>query len=445
MAKNRLIISVLATILSILSCSFPGEPTADPLVEQATDLAATLASVVDATATAANFTPPPTIAPTQVTEVPRVFQLVYTDQGNVWIAEGENPPAQLTFGGGVERILLSPDGTRLIFTRRNSPDERLELRMFRLESGEDVPVLSADEVANLHPLPEGVVRFEIGMMAFQPFTHSLFFNTTMIFDGPGINRTDDIFRLDVDGGDVAEFLPPGEGGDFQFSPDGSHLIVIRPETIDLIDSDGGNRISDIISYDPVTTYSEFRYYAQPVWAPDSSTFGVAIPSAEPLGEDVYGTVWTVAADGGPAQNHGRIDGDFYFTQVFSAPSLSPNLDQVAFTRESGEGRALYLAQLDGNNQIFVESDVITWENWSPDGGHFAFTRTQPTEVVIAKADGGIRVELLAIDLRWISAEKFAFTWGVPGDWALRTGDLDGIIHTLANPTSDFVDYDFLRE
>lgn len=444
MAKNRLFISTLVTIISIIACSFPGEPTENPEDEVATSVAATLSSFVGATGTAEHTTPSPTIPPTEIATVPPVFQLVYTDDGNVWIAEKENPPAQLTFEGGVERVLLSSDGTRLVYTRRASPEGGIELRLFKLDSGEDLVLLSSEAFNNLHPLPENVLRLEIGMMSFQPSTHNLFFNTIKVFDAPGVNKTDDILALDVDSGEPTEFLSAGEGGDFTFSPDGSHLIVVRPESIDLIDSDGGNHMTDLISYSPVTTYSEFRYYAQPVWAPDSNTFGVAIPSSEPLGEEVFGNVWTVAADGGPAQNHGRIDGDFYFTQVFSAPTLSPNLDRVAFIRETDAEQTLYVANLDGSDPILVETNVITWENWSPNGGHFAFTHAQPTTVIIATSDGGIRLELPAIDLRWISEDEFAFTWGVPGDWELQTGNLEGDIQPLSTATGETIQFDFPR-
>jgi hypothetical protein len=235
------------------------------------------------------------------------------------------------------------------------------------------------------------------------------------------------------------------GGDFHFSPDGSRIIIVRPENIDLINSDGSGHIVDLLPYLPVTTYAEFRYYAQPVWALDSSAFGVAISSPEPLGEDIFGTVWTVPAAGGPVNEMGAIAGDFYFTQVFTAASISPNLNRVAFIRESDGQRGLYLANLDGSDEILVDTGVISWQGWSPDGAHFAYSQTQPTNIVIATSAGVTSIEVPAIDLRWISGEEFAFMWGTRGDWTLKIGTLDGFINILANPDGDFVSYDFIEE
>ena len=51
-------------------------------------------------------------------------------------------------------------------------------------------------------------------------------------------------------------------------------------TIRLVNADGSER-REAFTYTPVVTRSEFQYYAQPVWAPDSDCLRVAIPPADP--------------------------------------------------------------------------------------------------------------------------------------------------------------------
>jgi dipeptidyl aminopeptidase/acylaminoacyl peptidase len=445
MVNKRPILVAFGIAISILSCALPEQIGDNATDRIATEVAEQISDLQETHLPPANVTSIPTLDPTEEPVLPPPFRVVYTDGGNIWMIEEGNLPVQLTFDGGVERVLISPDGAKVVYTRGPSPEEGHELRTVNTDGSAEMQLLSFEQVANIHPLPDGVVRFEIGMMAFKPSTHILYFNTIEFFDGPGLLKSDDIYTLDVDSGDLAVFLPADSGGDFHFSPDGTQLIVVRPESIDLINADGSDHMVDLLIYPPVTTYSEFRYYAQPVWAIDSSVFGVAISSPEPLEEGIFGTISTVPAEGGLATERGIIEGDFYFTQVFSAASISPNLDRVAFIRESDGERRLYLANLDGSNVTLVDTGVITWESWSPDGEHFAFTQSQPTNVVITTPNGTKILEVPAIDFRWTSSDEFAFLWGTRGDWTLKTGTLDGFINILADPIGDFISFDFVGE
>ena len=56
---------------------------------------------------------------------------------------------------------------------------------------------------------------------------------------------------------------------------------------------GSNLQMDLVTFTPVITYSEYMYTPPPVWALDSSAYGVAIPSEDPLAPNPTGTVWII--------------------------------------------------------------------------------------------------------------------------------------------------------
>lgn len=228
-----------------------------------------------------------------------------------------------------------------------------------------------DELNGLYPMEAGMAGLEIGMLAFAYGTHDLLFNTFILFDGPGLIKNDDLLRFDTDAGELTTILSKGDGGDFAISPNGVQVAVVQPESIDLINSDGSNHYPDLLAYPPVMTYSEFQYYAQPVWAPDSGALGVAIPSPDPLAEEVFGSLWRIPLNGDRAINVGNVAGDFYFTQVFSDPGLSPTLERVVFFGDHlGDRRELQISNLDGSDDVGYSEGSINWQGWSPEGSRF---------------------------------------------------------------------------
>ena len=62
---------------------------------------------------------------------------------------------------------------------------------------------------------------------WMPGSHTLLFNTRLDFEeGLGLYLSDDLHALDVDSGTNQPLLPPGEGGDFYLSPDGSQVALV---------------------------------------------------------------------------------------------------------------------------------------------------------------------------------------------------------------------------
>jgi hypothetical protein len=99
----------------------------------------------------------------------------------------------------------------------------------------------------------------------------------------------------------------------------------------------------------VITYSEYRYYAEPVWAQDSSELRLALPPADPLAEARQPTaIWRIPANGEAAQQIGSVPAAPFFMQPVV---FSPDFSHLLYLAETGEPAQnlseLYIANGDG--------------------------------------------------------------------------------------------------
>ena len=79
-------------------------------------------------------------------------------------------------------------------------------------------------------------------------------------------------RSDGSAGMRNEVLSPESGGLFYFSPDGVQVALVQPDSISMAIADGSGLRERVLVYPRVITYSEYHYYASPVWAPGASHF-----------------------------------------------------------------------------------------------------------------------------------------------------------------------------
>lgn len=430
---------------TLLACAITEQVGEERPDEIATNVAGTLDAlgsnldtpVVEATS------PDPEISPTQDSIVESPRSIVFTDNQNLWVVELGSAPRQLTLDGEVDRVRISSDGIKIAFTKRSSFENSSELYAINSDGSDERPLLTRVDFNGLYPSPAGTEGFDLGHLSFRPGTHELFFNTLEVFEEIGFRKTDDLFMIDLDTHRLSAILPAGAGGDFVFSPDGNKVAIIRPDSISVVNGDGSDYLPEIFNYAPVITYSEFQYYAQPVWAEDSATIAIALPSEDPLANDVFGAVWQIPANGDPPISLGRIAGDFYFTQVFSNSSLSPHLNRVAFVREldpPNQGE-LYIANIDGSEEMLIETGAINWVGWAPDGRHFVYSVDDPTDLIIGVDGGEPLFTVEGLDLRWLSGDKYLLLSGSPGDWRLIEGRIDGSREVISNPGGDFIEYD----
>lgn len=426
--------------LAALACELGGG-TGEPK-----DVGQAVAATLTAIAQGSLATPTPTEAPAAPTSpappVP-VLRIVFTDGGNAWIIEGAHPPLQLTSSGLVENVRISDDGLRIAFTRRPAVDSPVELRAVHQDGTGEVVLLTPAQLDALYPLG-GALHNDISQFGFAPGTHNVMFNTRGTFEGPGLAKHDNLLVVDTDTGVFTEVFPPGSGGDFTPSPDGTRLAIIRPEAVDLANVDGTSHQVGLVTYAHIITYSEYLFYVRPVWRPDSAEVGVVIPSADPLAPPLSGTVWRIPAAGGAATSLPTISGQFFLFGVGFEPLLSPDLAHVAFTRETATPNVwdLVIAQADGTGEIPVATGDVQWAGWSPDGVHFVYSSGGPMNLQLGTVGGASVPLTVGTSLKWINATDYLYLSGSSGAWTLNHGTLGGATLPLASPAGVSVSFDW---
>ncbi len=128
-----------------------------------------------------------------------------------------------------------------------------------------------------------------------PGTHQLAYNTHQVFQGPGLSLLNDLNLVEADTLQKTNLLLSGWGGEFFYSPDGSQIAIVQPDKVILANADGSD-YRPVMNYPAVTTYSEYRYYASPVWAADGKSLRLALPPVDPLATPRQPTsLWRIAS------------------------------------------------------------------------------------------------------------------------------------------------------
>ncbi len=460
MSKSTFALSIAALIFTLSACSTPGSG-----LPESARLATAVAGTLD-TISKVNATPNPLLTPRKlgtgqpddsaaqsappadrVTALPTpsgVLRLAYTSAGNVWLIEGTDPPRQLSHTGHADQVLLSSDGAFVAYIHNDFESDAVELHVVKTDGSGDRVVLDQVDFDSLYPLEEAR-HFLPSQMAFLHGTHRLLFNTQAAFEGPGLIKNNDVFSIDLDTDSLERLLLPGSGGDFYPSPDGTKLAIIQPTHIGASDSDGLNLHAELLTFPAVTTYSEYSFYPEPVWSPDSSHFAVVIPSEDPLAPKPTSAVWILSADGSPPIQTALIEGQSFFPQAFGAPVIAPDLSTVAFMRagsEQYEGR-LVIAGEDGSGEIVYATGNLRWAGWSPDSSAFVYS-VGPMDLKLGKIGEPPQPLGNGMQFRWINSEDYLFLTGNRGDWTLMLGSVGAAAREIVRPVGEFIAYDFAQ-
>ena len=116
---------------------------------------------------------------------------------------------------------------------------------------------------------------------------------------------------------------------------------------------------------------------------------------------------------------------------------------MAFVRETGRPNQgeLYIANVDGSEEMLIEAGAINWVGWAPDGLHFVYSIDDPIDLIIGVDRGEPSFTVKGLDLRWLSGEEYLLLSGSPGDWRLIIGRIDGSENAISTPGGDFIDFD----
>ncbi len=343
------------------------------------------------------------------------LEVVFLKNGDLWYWT-PSETRRLTTTGNVFQPRLSPDGYWVAFLR---PVGNFQVELWAIDvQGKNERILVS--VDNLNIIGGGAR--DPNSLAIAPYdyewvpdSHVLAFNTQQILPGPGLFLLDDFHLVDADSQKLSMVLLAGWGGRFKISPDASKIALSTPTRVALANLDGSD-FWEAMHYKPVTTYSDYRYYAQPVWKSDSSGIWVAIPPEDPLTDPVDSTnLYEIML----TERAARLVNQIRAVSVLETPiAYSPDAKYLVYLQESGDPqkhlRELYIAKPDGSGAWMYQRDyLLKFVTWSVDARHFVYIVGENQSVWLGDIQAPAKEILTGItplaQIRWIDAENFLFT------------------------------------
>lgn len=286
--------------------------------------------------------------------------IAYISHGNAWVMRHESGQKRpLTVSGDLDGrgFALSPDGTRLLFSRTTGS----ALNSLWVVS----TVVVGDE-----PQPLGIegVRYA----EWSSDGHMIAYSTAEKTKGaPGWKARNDLWIASLEG-EKKEVLSPSSGGiygwwgtNFAWSPDGSLFAYADADEVGVIDASTGE-CSLLLSFPPYYTYAEWVWVPTLSWSPDSRFLVTTAHSNETF------DLWVLGV-GGKVKT--RLVPE---VGIWSSPRWSWG-DSILFGRaedtdSSQESRyLLYTVDRDGSNEErilpqgeegLVVEELTPW-TWSP--------------------------------------------------------------------------------
>jgi len=454
------LIPILLLILGLgLACNFPGA-VATPVIEDQPSQEPIATSEILA---AELPTVPGPLEPTledqsEATSSPEVVPLslsglkvVYIKDGDLWLWNS-GTSVQLTATGNNYNPRISADGQVIAFLRPVD-DFHLELWAINADGSNERRLVSVSDLDTIGAGVRDPNSVAINPYHYQwiPGSHKLAFNTHQVFEGPGLVLLEDLNVVDSDTLDLTHLLLHGWGGEFIYSPDGSKIAISTPTEIKLLDANGNN-YRQVLAYDPVITYSEYRFYAQPIWSEDGTYLRVAIPPADPLALPQRSTrLWTIKVN----ETQATQDGEVYAVPFFEqAATYSPDLARLIYLRETGQPsenlRELVIATFDGKGEwVYQKTALLRFESWSLDSNHFSFTIGEDQQGWL----GGLETPATMLnddpygiqDIRWINSDLFLFLRQGSGYFDLLVSAPDSKPELLDSVIGGRPVYDFIYQ
>jgi len=368
------------------------------------------------------------------------LRVAFISGGSPWLVAPPAPAYALSAQTGVDSVDISDDGQMVAYVRHDGFDHPAELRVVNYDGSGDRSLLTSAQVGALEPLPAGAAFIDLFQVKWIPGTHNLLVNTKVQYDGPGLGRSDDLFLINAETGVITTVFTAGNAGEVWPSPNGMKMVISRGTYLSLANIDGSGVIPNVVTFPSIITYSEYQYYPEPVWAADSSRFGVVIASEDPLAPATTGAIWLVNASTGAATLASTLNGNFFFPKGI----LSPALDRVSSARPTADPavKDLYVSALDGSMGLHLATGNAAVESFSPDGQYFCYYVDSGTNDWIGSLGGGtFAVPGGSMRLIWYNNTHFAYASGTVAAWTLKMGDTGGGSTVIASPAGDRTTFD----
>jgi hypothetical protein len=218
-------------------------------------------------------------------------------------------------------------------------------------------------------LPSGYKFIWAEFYDWMPNSHLLYFSTKTGISGPMTDIYEyDLFRANVDTGEVRQIIAPGSGGVPYFSTDGQTIALVQARAIYLA-NDVGSDVKKVLSFEPIYTGSEWIYLPVALPLPDGSGFKVAIsvhgPPAGPLQPPEF---WEISNNGQASLLY-----TFVNPESFGFRNLSPNGENIVYVKSKADQSSQICIHKNENTVDdcwFQQGKNGAFINWSPDSIHF---------------------------------------------------------------------------
>jgi len=290
----------------------------------------------------------------------------------VWDADSNAARELDTFAESatVQRINLSPDGTRLAIVWATIGDdgytpENHQLNIATLNPDDG---FSNERVINFNDLyPDNDSETVISQYDWADNT-TIYFSSgiaSQVYSRPN----NDLWRMNIDTGDITSIVPPRVSGNFVVNPYDDSVIMMTAGdyndeidgTIVLMEADGQSR--QLLSFPTVATASEYYFYPQINWL-DEQTIWMAIPDRDSIyqmGEEDAPPIslWQLDFESGDSEIIGEVNADF-----FGVPALSPDGTAISYLQRTDFNEfSLYVADVNGENEELIQTDVMSRGHW----------------------------------------------------------------------------------
>lgn len=398
---------------------------------------------VVATATAATAEPaspqPPTATPPPAATVPVeagfVCQLAYADDNTLACLSEAQKPIPIAETNFVEHPFgkpeISGDGAWVAYSVTGLQATELWVVEVGQLQGEDGLGLPRRLLADSTKISPALFRMQMGNQsyplryAWQPGTHTLFFNTYTVVEGSEVGPrqvpNNDLWQVDAVTGQVTAVLPANSAELFALSPDGQWVAWASFEKVGRMRVDGSAK-QELLTFPPILTYSEYAYVPQLTWQTDSTAFNFVLPSPDPMAADTSAGFYRAGVTESAAQLLATVPGNFVFGGGGIVPAFAPDGTHVVYAQiNTSDVVTFHVVKADGTavkSEALPPSQTFGFVGWAPDGQRMAVTLYPQGGLYVEDLAGQRTIvggdELLTTDVKWRDAQSFYFFGGGMG-------------------------------
>jgi hypothetical protein len=310
--------------------------------------------------------------------------LTYLHNQDAWVMRDTNRRRRriTTLGDLDGRVFaLSPDGTRLIFSRAVTEPEHINaLWLVRTAEADPNPVpLNLNDVLWAAWAPDGE---RIAWTTAEPVARA-----------PGWRGQNDLWTARVSAVNALtarrQILEAEGGGGYgwwgtryAWSPDGETLAYARPESVGIVDEDARDLLA-LLTFPAYRTYSSWAWAPTMAWSPDGAFIATTAHGPAPDGSDPEESpvfdLWVLEATGAYSAELASEVG------MWATPRFAPDGERLLFGRaivpyqSETSPHTLCTLDRDGSDPrcLYPPDDSVpgvevpAWR-WTSDGAHIAF-------------------------------------------------------------------------